>query len=133
MNDLYSEIILDYYKNPRQKGALTTPTTSAKELNPSCGDEIRIDLQIDNNGTITNAKFDGVGCAISQAATSMLMEDIKGKSITEVKALENQDIYDMLGVEISAGRVKCALLGLVTLKKAAILSPHNHNTHAHTN
>ena len=119
--DLYSEIILDHYKNPSNKGQLDAPTSEAEEDNPLCGDRIKVQLKI-TDGKVTKVAFDGEGCAISQAAMSMLSEKLIGMTPAEIKAMENQEIYDMLGVEISPGRVKCALLGLVTSKKAAILS-----------
>lgn len=122
--DLYSEIILDHYKNPANKGKLDDPTISAEEDNPLCGDRIKLELKVED-GKVTQIAFDGEGCAISQAAVSMLTEKLIGMTPEEIKAMENQEIYDMLGVEISPGRVKCALLGLVTAKKAAILSQQN--------
>lgn len=116
--DLYSEIILDYYKNPRNKGKQQTPDAHTVEHNPSCGDIIEIFLTFDEQGKVTNATFDGQGCAISQAATSMLTEELIGKTKQEILALDNNFIYDMLGVPVSAGRIKCALLGLVATKNA---------------
>ncbi len=116
--DLYSETILDYYKNPRHKGKIANAQGHAIEHNPSCGDIIEIFLNFDDQGRVNEIAFDGHGCAISQAATSMLTEDLLGKTAAEINAIDNQQIYDMLGVEISAGRVKCALLGLVAAKNA---------------
>ncbi|PIR55526.1 SUF system NifU family Fe-S cluster assembly protein [Candidatus Peregrinibacteria bacterium CG10_big_fil_rev_8_21_14_0_10_36_19] len=121
--DLYSEIILDYYKNPRNKGPLKDANAYSEEYNPSCGDKISIQLKIEDN-KITKANFDGIGCAISQATTSMLTEEIIGKTIEEIKAMDTPDIINMLGIEISPGRIKCALLGLSTIKKAIILHKH---------
>lgn len=120
--DLYSEIILDYFKHPRNKGDLSNPDAQAEEYNPLCGDKIKIALKLKDN-KVEKAMYDGQGCAISQAAASMLTEKIIGKTLEEIKNLPNEEIYEMLGVEISAARVKCALLGLVTAKKAAILAP----------
>ncbi len=119
--DLYSENILDYYKYPRNKEALKDADISAEELNPLCGDEITVHLKFDKDGKVEKATYEGQGCAISQAAISMLTEELTGKSTSEIKALTNDTIYDMLGIQISPGRVKCALLGLVCAKKAAIL------------
>lgn len=119
--DLYSEIILDYFKNPHNKGSLKDADTQATEHNPLCGDKISIALKLDKKGYVTKAKFDGEGCAISQAAASMLTEKLIGKTLEEIKIMPNEVIYEMLGIQISPGRVKCALLGLVTAKKAAIL------------
>lgn len=119
--DLYSEIILDYFKNPVNKGTLAHPSGTANEYNPLCGDKIRIDLLLDKKGRVIEAKFSGEGCAISQAATSMLTEKLIGKTPSQIKKIDNEEIYKMLNIPISPGRVKCALLGLVTAKKAAIL------------
>jgi len=122
--DLYSEIILDYFKNPRNKGPLEDATSSATELNPLCGDKITVHLKANKEGKIEKISYEGEGCAISQAAISMLTEILAGKTIQETKEIDNQVVYDMLGVQISPGRVKCALLGLVTAKKAAILNQY---------
>ncbi len=115
--DLFSEIILDYYKHPRNKGPLNDATHFAEEDNPLCGDKIRIDLKIVNN-TIAEAKFSGQGCAISQAATSMLTEKLIGKTLPESKLLTAKDVVEMLGIPISPGRIKCATLGLIAFQKA---------------
>lgn len=117
--DLYSEIILDYYKNPRNKGKLPDAQGHAIEYNPSCGDVIEVFINFDESGKAKQVNFDGHGCAISQAATSMLTEELIGKSKEEIEKITNQNVYDMLGVPISSGRVKCALLGLVCAKRAA--------------
>ena len=87
MSELYSEIILDYYKNPRNKGELEDATTKATELNPLCGDRVEFFLQTDTEGKIEKATFTGEGCAISQAATSMLTDFLLGKSLTELEAI----------------------------------------------
>lgn len=110
--DLYSEIILDYYKNPRNKGDLKEATMTVTEHNPLCGDIIILQIKLDSKNKITDIKFSGEGCAISQAATSMLTEKLLGKNIKEIKKISNEDVYEMLGIPISPGRVKCALLGL---------------------
>lgn len=116
--DLYSEIILDYFKNPRNKGELNNPTATATEFNPLCGDKVRIDISTDANGKITDIKFSGEGCAISQAATSMLTEKLLGKTLNEISKITNEDIYEMLGIPISPARVKCAIIGLIAAKNA---------------
>ncbi len=120
--DLYSEIILDYFKNPHNKGVIKNATSTANEDNPLCGDKIRIDLLFDKKGTVKKATFTGEGCAISQASASMLTEKLIGKTKEEIKNIKNDEVYEMLGIPISPGRVKCALLGLITAKKAAILA-----------
>lgn len=123
--DLYSENILDHYQNPRNFKTLEKPDISAEDANPLCGDKIRIDIKIDKKGTITNIGFSGEGCAISQASTSMLTEHILGKPFADIEKLANEDVYTMLGIELSPARVKCALLGLIVLKKAFTLSKYN--------
>lgn len=116
--DLYTDIILDYYKNPRNKEKQVDAQLHAIEHNPSCGDIIEIYLHLDENGKIDKATYEGNGCAISQAATSMLTEELVGKTAEEVSQIDNQEIYDLLGVPISPGRVKCALLSLVAARSA---------------
>ncbi len=116
--DLYSEIILDYYKNPRNKAKQSDAQSQAIEHNPSCGDIIEIFLHFDKAGKVDKATYQGNGCAISQAATSMLTEELIGKNKEEIIKIDKEEIYDMLGVPISPGRVKCALLGLIATKSA---------------
>lgn len=113
--DLYMEQILDHYKYPRNFGLLENPDISHEEGNPSCGDQIRIDLKI-QDGKIADVRFSGKGCAISQAAASMLTEMIKGQNLEDVKKLGKEDMLNTLGIEISAIRLKCALLALKVLK-----------------
>jgi nitrogen fixation NifU-like protein len=126
--DLYSEIILDYFKNPRNKGPLENASISTTELNPLCGDQITAHLQISKEGLVEKATYEGVGCAISQAAVSMLTESLIGKTLNEIKNMENEEIFKMLNVSISPGRAKCALLGLVAFKKAAIIETAKNNS-----
>ncbi len=117
MFDMYTEVILDYYRYPRNHGSISDANAHSRDLNPLCGDEIEIFAKIED-GKIADIKFSGRGCAISQAATSMLTEQLKGKSIEEVKKLGKEDVLAMLGIEISAVRIKCALLGLKVAKTA---------------
>lgn len=119
--DIYSEIILDYFKNPINKGKIAKPDGTATEHNPLCGDKIRIDLRLEKN-KVVEAKFSGEGCAISQAAASMLTEKLIGKTPAQIKKIKNEEIYKILNIHISPARAKCALLALVTAKKAAILA-----------
>lgn len=119
MDDMYREIILDHYKNPRRRGTLDPADISYEDDNPLCGDRIRIDLRLDDDSRIVDAAFSGQGCAISQASASMLMEDIVGKTLDEVKRLSREDILDMLGIELGPVRLKCALLSLKVLKVGA--------------
>ena len=119
MDDLYREIILDHYKNPAFKGNIENSDYSFEDENPLCGDHLHIDLKTDEKGVITDAKFDGHGCAISMASADLLLESLIGKSIEDVKKLSKQDILDMLGIELSPVRLKCALLSLKVAKAAA--------------
>ncbi len=112
------ENILDHYENPRNKGVLDDPDISHEEDNPVCGDHIRVDLKVDD-GIITDVRFSGRGCSISQASASMLTEEIKGKPLDEVKHWGKEKVLDMLGIPIGPVRMKCALLSLKVLKAGA--------------
>jgi nitrogen fixation NifU-like protein len=116
MDDLYREVIIEHYKNPSYRGKLDPNDISFADNNPLCGDHIQIDLRVDNDGRVSEARFDGHGCAISQASADLLMESIVGKPIAEVKKLGKQDILDMLGIDLGPVRLKCALLSLKVLK-----------------
>jgi nitrogen fixation NifU-like protein len=116
MDDLYREQIIDRYQNPQYRGVLDPHDISFEDANPLCGDEIRIDLRIDENDLIQEAVFSGHGCAISQASADLLMERIQGRSLEEVKTLSKEDILEMLGIELGPVRLKCALLSLKVLK-----------------
>ena len=116
MDDLYRELIIDRYKNPIYRGKLEPNDISFEDDNPLCGDHIRIDLRLDPDERVTEAAFEGHGCAISQASADLLVESIIGKSLDEVKALSKEDILDMLGLELGPVRLKCALLSLKVLK-----------------
>jgi nitrogen fixation NifU-like protein len=116
MEDFYRENILDHYRNPRNKGQLEDPTHTHEEDNPLCGDVIRIDLHVNDQNVIDEVRFDGQGCAISQASASMLTELIEGKTLEEAKELSKEDILEALGIEIGPVRLKCALLSLKVLK-----------------
>jgi nitrogen fixation NifU-like protein len=116
MEDLYREIIVDRYKNPQYKGNLEPNDITFEDDNPLCGDHIRIDLRIDEDGKVTEAVFDGHGCAISQASADILIESIHGKNLDEVKNLTKEDVIELLGLELSPVRLKCALLSLKVLK-----------------
>ena len=119
LDDLYREIILDHYKNPRGHGLIEDPDAHAEGQNPLCGDEVSIFVAFADDGdTIDEVKFSGRGCAISQAATSMLTEMVKGRSATEVATLSRDALLDEIGIPLSPVRIKCALLGLSTLKLA---------------
>ena len=116
-SDIYKDIILDYYRNPRNFGDLTDPDVRAKDSNPLCGDIIEMQLKI-RDGKVDDIRFKGKGCAISQASASMLTEAVKGKTLDELKALGKPDVLALLGIDPGPTRIKCALLGLKVLKVA---------------
>lgn len=116
--NIYQEELLDHYENPSNYGTLPNPDISHEEDNPLCGDKIRIDLIVEDD-IIKEVRFSGHGCTISQAAASMLTEEIEGKSLTEIKKLSRDDILDMIGIPLGPVRVKCALLALKVLKAGA--------------
>ena len=113
--DLYREVILDHYRNPRNKGTLDPADYSYEDTNPLCGDEVRIDVRVADD-RVAEVKFSGRGCAISQASASILTEMVEGRPLAEVKALTKDDVLEELGVPVSPARLKCALLGLKVLK-----------------
>lgn len=115
--DLYAEIILDHFKHPRHEGFLEKPDIHVQDNNPLCGDKVTVDLRIDATGKIIDIGFIGEGCAISKASTSILTDEIIGKSLDEIENMPNEKIYELIGIEVSPARVKCALLGLSTIKK----------------
>jgi nitrogen fixation NifU-like protein len=116
LSSVYSEIILDYYRHPRNKGTLPHPQVRAKDSNPLCGDVIEMQLELDGDGLVKDVKYDGQGCAISQASASMLTELVKGKKLDDVRAISKEDILSLIGGQLSAVRLKCALLSLKVLK-----------------
>jgi len=118
-DQLYREIILDHYKNPRGHGVMENPDVEAEGQNPLCGDEVSIYVAFREDGeTIDEVKFSGRGCAISQAATSMLTEIVEGKTASEVATMPRDELLDELGIPLTPMRLKCALLGLTTLRLA---------------
>lgn len=114
-DSIYREVILDHNRSPRNKGMLDPADFTYEDVNPLCGDEIRIDLRTDGK-KVTEIRFSGRGCAISQAAASILTEMVDGQSIDDVKAISREDLLEELGVPISPARMKCAMLGLKVLK-----------------
>jgi len=116
MDDLYRELIIDHYKNPRYYGELDPHDISFEDDNPVCGDHIRIDLRLDDQGVITEAAFSGEGCANSQASADILVEHVSGKSLDEVRAMQKEELLDLLGIELGPVRMKCALLSFKVLK-----------------
>jgi nitrogen fixation protein NifU and related proteins len=118
-DQMYREVILDHYKNPRGHGELENADAAAEGQNPLCGDEVSIYVRFGEDGeTIDEVRFSGRGCAISQAATSMLMELVQGRTATEVATLPKEELLDEVGIPLTPVRLKCALLGLGTLKVA---------------
>jgi nitrogen fixation NifU-like protein len=116
---LYRELILDHYKNPRNFGTIDPADAEAEGKNPLCGDEATITVAFADDGeTIRDVKFSGRGCAISQAATSMLTDLVKGRTAAEVAVLPKEELLDEIGIPLTPVRLKCALLGLTTLKVA---------------
>jgi len=118
MDDLYRDEILEHYREPHNFGTLDAPDASYEGHNPLCGDRITIMLSVDDAGNVSDVAFSGRGCAISQASASMLTDEVRGLPLAEVEAMKNQDILDLLGIEISPARLKCALLSLDTLHHA---------------
>ena len=116
--NFYREQILDHYKSPRNRGELDPKDATADGTNPLCGDEITVDLRLTDDERIEAVRFRGQGCAISQAAMSMLSEEMEGKPATEIAALGREDMIDLLGIQLSPVRLKCALLGLGVVKVA---------------
>jgi len=118
MSSIYAENIVDHYRFPRNFGKLENAQLKARELNPLCGDEIEFNINLDQNKRVSEVKFDGKGCAICLAASSMLTEKIKGKKLEEVHELTDKDVLELLNIELSPNRKKCALLSLWVLKSA---------------
>ncbi len=116
MDDLYRELIIDRYKNPQWRGSMDPHDYSYEDDNPLCGDRIRIDVRVDQDGTVSEAFFSGEGCAISQASADLLVESIIGKNLDEVKKLSKEHILELLGIQLGPVRIKCALLSLKVLK-----------------
>lgn len=118
MDDLYRDLILDHYQHPHNQGKVEGGI-EAHEANLMCGDKLKISVAIEK-GIITDAKFEGGGCAISMAAVDVLLDEIKGKKLSEVKKMSGKYIEEMLGVELTPARKKCAYLGLEVIKKMVI-------------
>jgi len=116
MDDLYREVIIEHYKNPGYRGHLEPHNIQFEDNNPLCGDHIEITLQTDGNGIVADARFDGHGCAISQASADLLIESIIGKPVEEVKKLNKDHVLELLGIDLGPVRLKCALLSLKVLK-----------------
>ncbi|MWG34380.1 Fe-S cluster assembly sulfur transfer protein SufU [Halomarina oriensis] len=119
-SDMYRQQILDHYKNPRNYGELPDATFSHEGENPTCGDTIEVHVRLDDDGeTIERVSFEGDGCAISQASASLLTRELPGKTLDELDAMDRDDVVDLLGVDISPMRIKCAVLAEIVAQDGA--------------
>ena len=120
MDSLYKEIVLDHYKNPHNFGTLDPADYTAEDSNPLCGDQVRMDLRVED-GIVTDVKFSGRGCAVSMASASILTDMILGQPLEEVRAITRDDLLEEIGIPVSPARMKCATLGLTVLNLSLAL------------
>lgn len=118
-SEIYSELILEHYKNPANFGEIKNADMESYEDNTVCGDKIKMQIKL-NGKKIQDIKFSGDGCAISQASADMLADFVKGKSLTEAKKISKEDMFKMLGIKLTVARIKCALLSLKVLKMSLV-------------
>lgn len=116
MDDMYRQYILDHYQHPHHFGELDDASFEAEGLNPTCGDELKVQVRVDDEQRVVDVAFTGNGCAISQASMSILSDELVGKTLSQIAELDRDYMMELIGIQLSPARVKCALLGLVVVK-----------------